>query len=87
MTQAEVVRFKHNDPSSLEARLRRLGDQPGNRGGRAGRHLFRCWATAAPLREFVDVCKKYGAYVLIDEAHSLGALGETRPRPLRDRRA
>ena len=31
MTQAEVVRFKHNDPSSLEARLRRLGDKPGNR--------------------------------------------------------
>src|SRR5262249_37669350 len=31
---------------------------------------------SAPLREFVDVCKKYGAYVLIDEAHSLGALGE-----------
>ena len=23
-TQAEVIRFKHNEPSSLEARLRRL---------------------------------------------------------------
>jgi 8-amino-7-oxononanoate synthase len=31
MTQAEVVRFKHNDPSSLEARLRGSGDKPGNR--------------------------------------------------------
>src|ERR1044071_9957717 len=36
MTRAEVVRFKHNDPASLEARLRRLrdkdgGDKPGNR--------------------------------------------------------
>jgi len=31
---------------------------------------------SAPLKEFVEVCKKYKAYVLIDEAHSLGALGE-----------
>ena len=31
---------------------------------------------SAPLKEFVEVCKKYGAYVLVDEAHSLGALGE-----------
>ena len=26
-TQAEVVRFKHNDPASLEARLRRSGSR------------------------------------------------------------
>src|SRR5260370_11709571 len=31
---------------------------------------------SAPLKEFVAVCKKYGAYVLVDEAHSMGALGE-----------
>jgi 8-amino-7-oxononanoate synthase len=31
---------------------------------------------SAPLKEFVEVCKKYGAYVLVDEAHSMGALGE-----------
>ena len=36
----------------------------------------RCWATRAPLKEFVEVCKKYGAYVLVDEAHSMGVLGE-----------
>ncbi|MBV8186050.1 MAG: aminotransferase class I/II-fold pyridoxal phosphate-dependent enzyme, partial [Alphaproteobacteria bacterium] len=36
MTQAEVIRFKHNDPSSLDARLRRIserkeGDREANR--------------------------------------------------------
>ena len=76
MTQAEVVRFKHNDPSSLESRLRRLGDKPVNRlvilEG-----IYSMLGDSAPLREFVNVCKKYGAYVLVDEAHSLGALGET----------
>ena len=75
MTQAEVVRFKHNDPSSLEARLRRLGDKPGNRVvGLEG--IYAMLGDSAPLKEFIDVCKKYGAYVLVDEAHSLGALGD-----------
>ena len=74
-TQAEVVRFKHNDPSSLDARLRRLGDRPGNRlvilEG-----IYSMLGDSAPLKEFVEVCKKYRAYVLVDEAHSMGALGE-----------
>jgi 8-amino-7-oxononanoate synthase len=79
-TQAEVVRFKHNDPASLEARLRRLKDK--QNGDKAGNRLvvlegiYSMLGDSAPLREFVEVCKKYGAYVLIDEAHSLGALGE-----------
>src|SRR5216684_3649089 len=74
MTQAEVVRFKHNDPSSLDARLRRLGDKPGNRLV-VLEGIYSMLGDSAPLKEFVEVCKKYGAYVLIDEAHSLGALG------------
>ena len=75
MTQAEVVRFKHNDPSSLEARLRRLGDKPGNRVV-VLEGIYSMLGDSAPLKEFIDVCKKYGAYVLVDEAHSLGALGD-----------
>jgi 8-amino-7-oxononanoate synthase len=74
MTRAEVVRFKHNDPSSLEARLRRLGDKPGNRVV-VLEGIYSMLGDSAPLKEFIDVCKKYGAYVLVDEAHSLGALG------------
>jgi 8-amino-7-oxononanoate synthase len=74
-TQAEVVRFKHNDPASLDARLRRLGDKPGNRLV-VLEGIYSMLGDSAPLEEFVAVCKKHGAYVLIDEAHSLGALGE-----------
>jgi 8-amino-7-oxononanoate synthase len=74
-TQAEVVRFKHNDPASLDARLRRLGDKPGNRLV-VLEGIYSMLGDSAPLKEFIDVCKKYGAYVLVDEAHSLGALGE-----------
>ena len=74
-TQAEVVRFKRNDPASLDARLRRLGDKPGNRLV-VLEGIYSMLGDSAPLKEFIDVCKKYGAYVLVDEAHSLGALGD-----------
>jgi 8-amino-7-oxononanoate synthase len=74
-TQAEVVRFKHNDPSSLDARLRRIGDKPGNRLV-VLEGIYSMLGDSAPLKEFIDVCKKYRAYVLVDEAHSMGALGE-----------
>ena len=60
MTQAEVVRFKHNDPSSLEARLRRLGDKPGNRLV-VLEGIYSMLGDSAPLKEFIEVCKKYGA--------------------------
>ena len=29
------------------------------------------------LKEIVVVCKKYKAYIYVDEAHSIGALGST----------
>lgn len=29
------------------------------------------------LKEIVRVCKKYRAYIYVDEAHSIGALGRT----------
>ena len=74
-TQAEVVRFKHNDPASLEARLRRIGDKPGNKLV-VLEGIYSMLGDSAPLKAFVAVCKKYGAYVLVDEAHSMGALGE-----------
>src|SRR6516165_4763040 len=80
MTQAEVIRFKHNDPSSLDARLRRISQK--KEGDREGNRLvvlegiYSMLGDSAPLKEFVEVCKRYGAYVLVDEAHSLGSLGE-----------
>ncbi len=82
MTQAEVDPLPHNDPTSLDNRLRRLGDKPGNR-LIVVEGIYSMLGDSAPLKEFVDVCKKYGAYLLVDEAHSMGVLGETRPRPVR----
>lgn len=73
-TQATVIRFKHNDPASLEARLRRLKDAPGNKLV-VVEGIYSMLGDTAPLKAFVDITKRYGGYILVDEAHSLGALG------------
>jgi len=75
MSGADVFRFKHNDVESLEKRLRRLGDKTANclivtEG------LYSVLGDCAPLDEIVALKKKYGAWLLVDEAHSLGVYGE-----------
>jgi 8-amino-7-oxononanoate synthase len=71
---AQVIRFRHNDPEDLDKRLRRLGD-------RAARALiviegiYSMLGDSAPLAEIAAVKRKYGAGLLVDEAHSLGVLG------------
>ena len=71
---AEVHRFRHNDPQDLEKRLRRLEKRNTNilvvvEG------LYSMMGDRAPLADIVAVKGKYGAYLLVDEAHSLGVLG------------
>ena len=75
LSGAEVLRFRHNDANDLEKRLRRLG-------GRAAKCLvvvegiYSMLGDRAPLADITQVKENYGAYLLIDEAHSLGVLGE-----------
>ena len=71
---AEVHRFRHNDPRDLEKRLRRLEKRRTNilvvvEG------LYSMMGDRAPLADIVAVKSNYGAYLLVDEAHSLGVLG------------
>ena len=71
---AEVHRFRHNNPQDLEKRLRRLEKRNTNilvvvEG------LYSMLGDRAPLEDIVAVKDKFGAYLLVDEAHSLGVLG------------
>ena len=73
---AEVHRFRHNDPQDLEKRLKRLEKRNTNvlvvvEG------LYSMLGDRAPLADIVSVKDNYGAYLLVDEAHSLGVLGAT----------
>ncbi|PYR04060.1 MAG: 8-amino-7-oxononanoate synthase, partial [Acidobacteria bacterium] len=75
-TASQVVAFRHNAPESLRRKLERL---PRSRRNRlvVVEGLYSIRGDVAPLRDIVDVCHAYGAYVLVDEAHSLGTYGAT----------
>jgi 8-amino-7-oxononanoate synthase len=73
---AEVIRFRHNSPDDLYKRLRRLEGLPGDR-LIVVEGIYSMLGDTAPLREFAQVKRETGAYLLVDEAHSLGVLGET----------
>ena len=72
----EVIRFRHNNPDDLYKRLRRLSGQPGDR-LIVVEGIYSMVGDTAPLKEFAAVKRETGAYLLVDEAHSLGVLGET----------
>ena len=76
MSGATIYRFRHNDIKSLEKRLQRLGDMAENclvitEG------MFSVLGDTAPLAKIVELKNRYGALLLVDEAHSLGVYGES----------
>lgn len=73
---AEVIRFRHNDADDLHKRLRRLKDHPGSK-LIVVEGIYSMLGDSAPLAEIAQVKRETGAYLLVDEAHSMGVLGET----------
>jgi 8-amino-7-oxononanoate synthase len=74
LSGAEVIRFRHNDPDNLAKRLQRLGERSANT-LIVVEGIYSMMGDRAPLAEIVGVKEKYGACLLVDEAHSLGVLG------------
>jgi glycine C-acetyltransferase/8-amino-7-oxononanoate synthase len=74
MGKAEVVPFKHNDVEALEKRLRRIPEGAGKLVVLEG--VYSMLGDVAPLKEMVRIAKENGAMVLVDEAHSMGFIGE-----------
>ena len=71
---AQIVPFRHNDVEALEKRLKRLPPEAGKLVVLEG--VYSMLGDVAPLKEMVAVCKAAGAMVLVDEAHSMGFIGE-----------
>jgi 8-amino-7-oxononanoate synthase len=75
LSGAETIRFRHNDPESLDKRLSRLSrDVKGKLVCIEG--MYSMFGDVAPVKEFVEVAHKHGAYLLLDEAHSFGVFGD-----------
>lgn len=76
LSDAEVIRFRHNDPVNLAKKLERLADKPGEK-LIVIESIYSMLGDTSPLKEMIAVKNKYGASLLIDEAHSLGVMGAT----------
>ena len=71
---AQVVPFRHNDVDALEKRLKRVPEGAGKLVILEG--VYSMLGDVAPLKQMVAVSKANGATVLVDEAHSMGFIGE-----------
>jgi 8-amino-7-oxononanoate synthase len=69
----ETKRFGHQDITQLERILHRLPEDSGKLVVVDG--LYSMEGDIAPLPEIIPVCKKYGARLMVDDAHAIGVLG------------
>ncbi len=76
LSGADIIRFKHNDMVDMEKRLSRLGERTQTTLIIA-EGIYSMLGDQAPLAEIVKLKNKYNCTLLLDEAHSLGVLGET----------
>lgn len=76
MTKATLRRYTPGDLGELRGLLQRDADR---RGGRllAVDGVFSMSGQLANLPELLDLCSEFGARLLVDDAHSLGVMGET----------
>ncbi|WP_353686722.1 pyridoxal phosphate-dependent aminotransferase family protein [Thermodesulfovibrio sp. 3462-1] len=70
----EVKRYKHNDMEDLE---RILKETEGKSKLVVVDGVFSMEGDIVKLPEVVALCKKYGARVMVDDAHGIGVLGKT----------
>jgi 8-amino-7-oxononanoate synthase len=76
LTDAKAISFPHNDMAALEALL---AEQRGeyDKVLLSVESLYSMDGDIAPLPEIVDIRKAHNSILMVDEAHSLGVLGET----------
>lgn len=71
---AEFVRYKHNDMNDLERVIKKLPAEAGKLVVSDG--VFSTGGEIVDLKSLNEIAKKYGARILIDDAHSTGVIGE-----------
>lgn len=76
MSQGEMKRFRHNSVDSLESVLSRLPQDAGKLVVVDG--VYSMGGDIAPLPELIEICRKYGARVMVDDAHGIGVTGNGR---------
>jgi len=73
LSWGETVRFRHNELGDLERVLKKVPEKAGKLVVVDG--LYSMEGDIAPLPEIIPLCKKYGARLMVDDAHATGVLG------------
>jgi 8-amino-7-oxononanoate synthase len=76
LSGAKFDRWEHNNVQSLEDRLRAESNAHGTTLVIVDA-VFSMDGDITPLPDILELAKRYGAVTMVDEAHSLGVLGET----------
>ncbi len=75
LSKAEVIRYAHINPADLEAKLKSADKKVKKMVITDG--VFSMDGDIAPLDEIYKVSSKYGAMLMVDDAHGEGVLGES----------
>ncbi len=74
LSYGKMLRYRHNDMADLEKMLASVPDEAGRLIVTAG--AFSMGGDIANLPEIVRLAEKYGARVMVDDAHGLGVIGD-----------
>ena len=74
LSRAQFLRFRHNDMADLERCLIKTQDKETRLV--VVDAVYSMDGDITPLPEVVELCRRYNARLMVDEAHSLGVLGE-----------
>ena len=84
LTGAKIRVFAHNDLSDLEDKLQWAEQKSKAESGKrkaeiliVTESIFSMDGDAAPLQEIVALKEKYGAWLMVDEAHATGIIGKS----------
>lgn len=73
LSRSTTIPWRHNDLADLETKLKKSGTK---------QHrfvliesIYSCDGSSAPLSELCALCQKYGADLIVDEAHATGVHG------------
>jgi len=73
LSWGKTLRYRHNDLADLERVLKQAGQDVGILVVVDG--LYSMEGDIAPLPDIIPICKKYGARLMVDDAHATGVLG------------
>ncbi len=73
---AKHSRVFHNDLEAYEAALKKARGESSGQIFVAVESVYSMDGDIAPLAELLEICQKYDAYLIVDEAHGLGVMGD-----------